>query len=204
MWSFLGWGRSARELPLVREPLLSEPSPSQSPSTVRSRDMSFQGLVPTGREQSFLQITPKQKQDLDNIRKLLNSMDCKSDKSIYELADAIVLRGLPKDSLQKELKKTMNQGCDSIEEVDFMISLLDEKKNVYQCALISALESQFPNENTEIINEVKNQLTVENKTNFYLALSKWEKDEIQQGNTQENVKTVVERIKKAIETQEKN
>jgi hypothetical protein len=96
------------------------------------------------------------------IYEKLNSINCVTDRTMYELATMIQMKRLTQESLLRELEKTLNPGCD----------LSEEKNNVYQSALVCALEVQFPNENTEIINEVKNQSNFKDKINLYLIRDK--------------------------------
>ena len=136
---------SARELGSSRDSLLRSPSLFQSPTT--------------------------EKQNLDMIRKTLSHMKC-SDASIYELADFIQEKNLTQDSLVSELQKTMNTPLYRYITSKFHRNLSLDKRHLYQSALICALECQFPNENTEIIKEVKNQSDFKDKINLYLIRDK--------------------------------
>ena len=152
----LNRGASSRELRSSSSQQLSEPL--LSPSIVPSYDEVTPTVTPLVQTPP-VQTPPTKEQKLAQIRATLHRMDC-NDQSIYELADLISLNDLPQVVLQEELQKAMNPSMYQHISRNFSRNPQQrslDKEGVYQCALVCALEVKFPNQHTEVINQVKKQ-----------------------------------------------
>jgi hypothetical protein len=134
----------------------------------------YDEVRPTGQVTPLRQTPPTNEQKLAQIRATLGRMGC-NDQSIYELADLISEIMLPQELLQEELQKTMNPPMYQRIFLNFSRDLQQrslDKKDVYQCALVCALEVKFPNQNTEVINQVIKTPNFKDIINLYLIRHK--------------------------------